>query len=122
MRVRPVDVRRPLRVGHGAGTATTTLPPVGFSERRCQAKKSSIIRQLSGLVTRPRNPDKAKYSDSYRTTAGFLHFVVENHDKQIVAKLNAAMRVGKYGDVLWRESTGKTVDELWREYVATLKK
>ena len=31
--------------------------------------------------TRPRNLDKANYTDSYRTTAGFLNYVVEKHDK-----------------------------------------
>ena len=71
--------------------------------------------------TRPRNPDKANYTDSYRITAGFLNFVVEKHDKELVAKLNAAMRQGKYSADLWKEYTGKTADELWKEYVATLK-
>ena len=70
--------------------------------------------------TRPRNLKKAKYTDSYRATAGFLNFVVEKHDKAIVEKLNAAMRQGKYRDGLWKELTGKTVDELREEYVATL--
>jgi hypothetical protein len=72
--------------------------------------------------TRPRHPDQASYTDSYRTTAGFLNFVVEKHDKEIVAKLNAAMRRGRYNVELWQEYTGATVDELWAEYVATLKK
>lgn len=72
--------------------------------------------------TRPRNPDKASFTDSYRTTAGFLNFVAQHHDRQIVAKLNAAMRQGKYRDALWKELTGKTVDELWAEYVAALKR
>jgi hypothetical protein len=72
--------------------------------------------------TRPQNPDQAKYTDSYRTTAGFLNFVAQNHDQEIVANLNAAMRQGKYRTALWKKYTGKTVDELWEEYVATLKK
>ena len=71
--------------------------------------------------TRPRNPDTANYTDSYRTTAGFLNFVVEKHDKQLIAKLNAAMREGKYSADLWKQYTGKTAEELWKEYVATLK-
>ncbi len=71
--------------------------------------------------TRPRNPDTAKYTDSYRTTAGFLNFVMEKHDKEIVPKLSAAMRQGKYSADLWKQHTGKTVEELWAEYVATLK-
>ena len=46
--------------------------------------------------TRPRNPDQANYTDSYRITAGFLNFVVEKHEKELVKKLNAAMRQGSY--------------------------
>jgi len=71
--------------------------------------------------TRPRDLDHANYSDSYRTTAGFLNYVVEKHDKQLVEKLNAAMREGRYKPDLWKEYTGKTVDELWKEYVASLR-
>ncbi len=70
--------------------------------------------------TRPRNPDTASYTDSYRITAGFLNYVVNKHDKELVVKLNAAMRQGKYSPDLWKESTGKTLDELWKDYVATL--
>lgn len=32
----------------------------------------------------------------------------------------AAMRQGKYAPELWKKYTGKTVDELWSEYVKTL--
>ena len=72
--------------------------------------------------TRPRNPAQAKYTDSYRTTAGFLNYVEENVKKDTVKKLNAAMRQGKYSADLWKEYTGKTVDELWADYVKTLEK
>lgn len=71
---------------------------------------------------RPRvNPDRARYTDSYRTTAAFLNYVVEKHDKQFVEKFNAAMREGKYRDELWKDLAGKTVDELWSDYIATLR-
>jgi hypothetical protein len=71
---------------------------------------------------RPRvNPDRAKYTDSYRTTAAFLNYLVEKHDKEFVKKFNAAMREGKYRDDLWKELGGKTVDELWSDYVAALR-
>ncbi|NQT88725.1 hypothetical protein HQ560_18305 [bacterium] len=71
---------------------------------------------------RPRpNPKRAKYTDSYRTTAAFLDYAVRTHDKDIVRKFNAAMREGKYADELWKTYTGKTVDELWAEYVAALR-
>jgi hypothetical protein len=71
--------------------------------------------------TRPRNPDSASYTNSYRITAGFLNYVIHKHDKDLMVKLNAAMRQGKYSPDLWKENTGKTVDELWKDYVATLK-
>jgi hypothetical protein len=67
-----------------------------------------------------RNPAKAKYTDSYRTTAGFLEYVAKNHDHELVVKLNAAMRQGRYHRDLWKEYTGMTVQELWNEYVQSL--
>ena len=70
---------------------------------------------------RPRpNPARANYDDSYRTTAAFLAYVTEMHDKEIVRKFNAAMREGKYTADLWKEYTGKTPDELWADYMKTL--
>jgi hypothetical protein len=71
---------------------------------------------------RPRpDPARAKYTDSYRTTAAFLNHVMKSHDKQLVQKLNEAMRAGRFSDELWKERTGKSADELWAEYVETLK-
>jgi hypothetical protein len=72
---------------------------------------------------RPRvNPARAKYTDSYRTTAAFMNYAVENYDKDIVRKFNAAMRQGKYAPELWKKYTGKTIDELWAEFIKTLPK
>ncbi len=51
-----------------------------------------------------------------------MDYVTENCDKDLVKKLNAAMREGKYAPELWKTYTGKTVDELWADYVKTLKK
>jgi len=74
------------------------------------------------VLSRPHvDPSRAKYTDSYRTSAAFLNFVVEAHDRHFVKKLNAVMREGKYNPDVWKELTGKTVDELWDEYIATLK-
>ena len=70
---------------------------------------------------RPRpNPARAKYTDSYRVTSAFLEWLAANKDHEIAVKFNAAMRQGKYSQDLWEEYTGKTVDELWAEYVQTL--
>jgi hypothetical protein len=72
---------------------------------------------------RPRpDPKKAKYTDSYQVTGAFIEYVVKTHDKDFVVKLNADMRSGKYAPELWKTYAGKTVDELWDEYMTTLKK
>lgn len=68
------------------------------------------------------NPERAKYDGSYRTSAAFLAYVTDHNDPQIVKKLNAAMREGKYKPELWKEYTGKTVDELGREWQQSLAK
>ena len=67
-----------------------------------------------------RSPGRAKYSDSYKTTAGFLEYVVVKHDHELVVKLNAAMRQGRYSAGLWQDCTGLSVQELWTEYAASL--
>jgi hypothetical protein len=63
---------------------------------------------------------RAKYTDSYQTTAGFLEFVSKNYDHELVLRMNAAMRQGRYSPELWKEFTGLTAPELWSEYVKTV--
>lgn len=71
---------------------------------------------------RPRiNPDKASYRDAYKTTAIFLAWVEQRHDARLVSKLNAALRQRKYSPELFKEATGKTVDELWSDFAADLR-
>ncbi len=55
-------------------------------------------------------------------TAAFLDYVVRTHDKDFAVKMNADMRNDKYSPDLWKTYAGKSVDELWDEYLATLKK
>jgi hypothetical protein len=63
---------------------------------------------------------RARYSDSYKTTAGFLEYVTKNHDHEFVVKMNAAMRQGRYSPDLWTDFTGMTVQDLWSEYIKSL--
>jgi basic secretory peptidase family protein/F5/8 type C domain-containing protein len=67
------------------------------------------------------NPDRVHYNQPYRPAATFLNFVTEKYDKDLVKKLNAAMRQGKYKDDLFKDYTGKTVEELDKEWIASLK-
>jgi hypothetical protein len=72
---------------------------------------------------RPRpDPSRARYTDGYRTAAALLNFATERHDPQLVKKLNAALREGRYRDSLWPELAGKDLDSLWQEYLDFLKK
>ena len=63
-----------------------------------------------------------RYDKSYRQSANFLNWVSQKYDKDIVARLNAAARVGKYGDEIWQEKSGKTAEELGNEWKAQLAK
>lgn len=58
------------------------------------------------------------YTNAYRITARFLAWLEKNVDKKIVDKLDKASREGTYNSGMWKELTGKTVDELWAAYAA----
>ena len=62
------------------------------------------------------------YDGSYRISANFLNWVTEKYDKQIVLKLNTAMREGKYSDDLWKTYTGKSLQDLGAEWKADIDK
>jgi hypothetical protein len=48
--------------------------------------------------------------------------VTETHCKDIVQRLNAVARQGKYSEELWKTATGHTVQELGDEWKASLEK
>jgi hypothetical protein len=70
----------------------------------------------------PVNPTRAHYHDSYRTTATFLAYLIQTYDKQIVFKLHRLMREGRYQEAAFQEITGKSVQELGEEWLASLRK
>ena len=59
---------------------------------------------------------RANYTDSYRTTGAFIDYLARAYDKHLPSQLNDICRRGEYTDSAWNELTGKTVEELWREY------
>jgi hypothetical protein len=65
------------------------------------------------------DPAKSSYREGYRVTAAFLVWVEKERDKDIVARLHGALRKGAYTDGLWKEGSGKDLDALWREFVAS---
>ncbi|MBN1506919.1 MAG: hypothetical protein JW955_08735 [Sedimentisphaerales bacterium] len=78
--------------------------------------------QTHGADITARNISRARYDGSYRISANFLNWVTETYDKDIVRKLNAAAREGKYSDDLWKAATGHTVQELGEQWKADLEK
>ena len=78
--------------------------------------------QTRGAEVNRRNIARARYDSSYRITGNFLNWVTETYDKNIVRKLNAAARQGKYNEELWKEATGHTVQELGDEWKKSLEK
>lgn len=78
--------------------------------------------QNHGADISERGIARARYNGSYRVTANFLNWVSEHYDKEVVRRLNAAMREAKYTDDIWKTNTGKTVQELGDEWKADLEK
>ena len=50
------------------------------------------------------------------SSAAFLAYLVEKYDPKIVLELNRSMRAGTYKADLFRELTGKTIDDLGKEW------
>ena len=60
-----------------------------------------------------------KYTDAYRVTAYFLAYLAHQYDHGLVRTLDKAMKTRAYSDELFEKSTGKKLDILWAEFVAT---
>jgi hypothetical protein len=78
--------------------------------------------QTRGAEITKRNIARARYDSSYRISANFLNWVTQTYDKDIVRKLNAAARQGRYNEQLWKKATGRTVQELGNEWKQNLEK
>lgn len=76
--------------------------------------------QTRGAVITSRNIANARYDASYRVSANFIDWVTNTYDKDLVAKLNAAAREGRYSEDLWKTATGRTVQELGDQWKAGL--
>ena len=64
------------------------------------------------------NFSSVHFNDSYRTTANFLNWVVETHDKDLIRKLNTAARQGSYSDKVWQDATSKSTEQLAADWKA----
>ena len=55
------------------------------------------------------------YTNAYRVTARFFVWLEKNHTG-IIDSLDKAARTGAYTPQIWTKLTGKTIDDLWRNY------
>lgn len=63
------------------------------------------------------DPNRASYRDSYRTTAAFFAWAVQNHDKEIIQKLNSSLRKGECDEEKTKELFGGDIDGLWARFL-----
>jgi hypothetical protein len=68
------------------------------------------------------NPDRIRYNGSYRVTAAFLAYLTEKYDRDLVRKLNKAMREGEYNEAIFRALTKRTLKQLDEEWRASLRR
>jgi len=80
-----------------------------------------FVYERNGERTCRVNPDRAKYTDSYRVTGAFFNWIVLMHDAGFIKRLNAACRNGTYSIALFKEYTGLTVDELWDGFIQSIR-
>jgi hypothetical protein len=73
--------------------------------------------ETRGAEITARNLGRAKYDASYRVSGNFLNWVTQTCDRDLVRKLNAAARRGEYNAQLWKDWTGKTVEELGDQWL-----
>jgi zinc protease len=60
------------------------------------------------------------YTDGYRVTARFLIWMEKETGPNIVDRLDALMRSGKYEPEAWKRLTGRTIEQLWQKYADNL--
>jgi hypothetical protein len=69
-----------------------------------------------GAEITARNLARARYDASYRITGNFLDWAVRTCDPDLVRKLNAAAREGRYTEELWQECAGKPLQQLGEDW------
>lgn len=71
---------------------------------------------------KPLNREQARYDRSYRISAAFLAYLTEKYDKDLIRKLNKAMRQGDFDEKLFQDVTGKPLKDLGDEWRDSLPK
>ena len=115
-------VQRYGRQGRGGGNGGRRSRPPGWLVEGIPDYIRWFLYEPQSRGAEIRNLDRARYDASYRISGNFLDWVTRTRDKEIVRKLNAALRAGTYEESLWKEWTGSTVEELGAAWKASLAK
>jgi hypothetical protein len=67
------------------------------------------------------DPDRVHYNGSYRQSAAFLAYVAVKYNKELVRKINVLLRKGEFKEEVFKDLTGKTVQELGEEWKTSLR-
>jgi hypothetical protein len=73
-----------------------------------------------GAEISPKNAARARYDGSYRISANFINWVIAKYDKDLIKELNIVLREGRYTPEIWKERTGKPLEELADEWKKSL--
>jgi hypothetical protein len=105
-------VQQPFHVFHGRHMPTWLLEGSADYIRWFEYEPAKLRPHPTG--------DEARYDASYRVSAAFLQWVINNYDKDIIVQMNVANYQGVYSDELWVKYTGKTAARLGAQWKAQL--
>jgi len=74
------------------------------------------VDNAGGGWTLPPYKDGQSYENGYRITARFLAWIEAHEKKGFVKTLDKSMRSKTYTADIWKQQTGKNIDELWKAY------
>jgi hypothetical protein len=110
-----------VQFGSPGGSTRGRRPPTWVTEGVADYIRWFLFEpQAKGAEITQRNFGSASYDSSYRITANFYDFVIKKYEKDLMKKLNLATHQG-YSEDLWKQWTGKTVQELDAEWKAANK-
>ncbi|MCF0234192.1 MAG: hypothetical protein HUK22_04340, partial [Thermoguttaceae bacterium] len=67
------------------------------------------------------DPNRSKYTDGYGVTATFFDWLIREKDPEFMIKLHRALRARKNGAQFCADEYDATPDELWNEFLSSLK-
>jgi hypothetical protein len=76
------------------------------------------VNNQAGSWKLPDYKEGQNYTNSYRIMARFLVWLDQHGYPKLVNQLDAAARTRTYTPEIWKQKTGKTLDELWAAYAA----